>query len=64
MCNVYEKKKPQKTQNETMHNKMSKIQAASKKQRSTMDNIVIVSAIIEENRERNTYILRRCSQVF
>ena len=47
-----------------MHNKLSKIQAASKKQRSIMDNIVIVSAIIEENRERNTYILSRCSQVF
>ena len=42
---VYEKVK--KTQNETKHNKMSEMQTASKKQRSTMDNIVIVSTIIE-----------------
>ena len=42
---VYQKVK--KTQNETKHNKMSEMQTADKKQRSTMDNIVIVSAIIE-----------------
>ena len=45
---VYEKVK--KTQNETKHNKMSEMQTADKKQRSTMDNIVIVSAIIEQRR--------------
>ena len=45
---VYEKVK--KTQNETKHNKMSEMQTAGKKQRSIMDNIVIVSAIIEQRR--------------
>ena len=45
---VYEKVK--KTQNETKHNKMSEMQTADKKQRSTMDNIVIVSAIIDQRR--------------
>ena len=55
MSIVYEKIK--KTQNETKHNKMSEMQTAGKKQRSTMDNIVIVSAIIEQRRieKRNTY---------
>ena len=53
---VYEKVK--KTQNETKHNKMSEMQTAGKNQRSTMDNIVIVSAIIEQRRieKSNTYI--------
>ena len=53
---VYEKVK--KTQNETKHNKMSEMQTADKKQRSTMDNIVIVSAIIEQRRieKSNTYM--------
>ena len=48
MSKVYEKVK--KTQNETKHNKMSEMQTAGKKQRSIMDNIVIVSAITEQRR--------------
>ena len=58
---VYEKIK--KTQNETKHNKMSEIQTAGKKQRSTIENTAIVSAIIEQSRikKRNTCILCRCS---
>ena len=53
---MYEKVK--KTQNETKHNKMSEMQTAGKKQRSIMDNIVIVSAIIEQRRieKSSTYI--------
>ena len=53
-----EKKNKKKTQNETKHNKMSEMQTAGKKQRSTMNNIVIVSTIIEQRRieERNTYV--------
>ena len=37
---------------------MSEMQTASKKQRSKMDNLVIVSATIEQRRieKRNTYI--------
>ena len=56
MYKVYEKIK--KTQNETKHKKMSEMQTAGKKQRSTMDNIVIISAIIEQRRieNRNTYV--------
>ena len=56
MSKVYEKIK--KTQNETKHKKMSEMQTAGKKQRSTMDNIVIISAIIEQRRieNRNTYV--------
>ena len=45
---VYEKVK--KTQNETKHNKMSEMQTADKKQRSIMDNIVIVSTITDQTR--------------
>ena len=61
---IYEKIK--KTQNEIIHNKMSEMQTAGKKQRSTMDNIVIVSAIVGQRRieKRNIYILHRCSKVF
>ena len=42
--------KVKKTQNETKHNKMSEMQTADKKQRSIMDNIVIVSAITDQTR--------------
>ena len=51
-------KKIKKAQNEIIHNKMSEMQTAGKKQRSTMENIVIVSAITEQRRieKRNTYI--------
>ena len=45
---VYEK--IQKTQNETKHNKMSEMQTSGKKQRLTMDNIIIVSEIIEQRK--------------
>ena len=55
MSNVYEKIK---AQNETIHDKMSEMQTAGNKQRSTMDVIVIVSRITEQKRieKRNTYI--------
>ena len=43
---VYEKIK-KKTQNGIIHNKMLEMQTAGKKQRSTIENIVIVSAISE-----------------
>ena len=40
---------------------MSEMQTAGKKQRSTMDKILIA----EENREKkHIHILRRCSKVF
>ena len=50
-------KKKKKTQNKTKHNKMSEMQTSGKK-RSTMDNIVVVSAITEQRRieTSNTYI--------
>ena len=53
---VYEKMK--KTQNETKHHKMSEMQTAGKKQRSKMERIVIVNAIIEQRGidKRNIYI--------
>ena len=53
MSNVYEKIK---AQNETIHDKMSEMQTAGNKQRSTMDVIVIVSTITEQKRieKRNT----------
>ena len=56
MPKVYEKIK--KTQNKTKHNTTPETQTASKKQRSTTDNIVIVNAIIEKRRieKRNTYV--------
>ena len=59
MYKVYEKIK--KTQNETKHKKMSEMQTAGKKQRSTMDNTVIVSGVIEQRRIEKRNILCRCS---
>ena len=53
---VYEKVK--KTSNTTSFHKMSQMQMAGRKHRSTMDNIVIVSSIIAENKANNkpTYL--------
>ena len=53
---VYERIK--KTQNEKIHKNMNQIKCAARTQRSTMDNIIIMSAIIEKRRtERlNTYL--------
>ena len=46
-------------QNEAIQNKMSNMQTEGKKNRSTMDNIIIINAIIEKQRQshKNTYLL-------
>ena len=45
-------------QNEAIQNKMSNMQTEGKKNRSTMDNIIIINAIIEKQRQshKNTYL--------
>ena len=45
-------------QNEAIQNKMSNMQTEGKKNRSTMDNIIIMNAIIEKQRQsyKNTYL--------
>lgn len=61
------RKTKQKNQNETIHNKTSGTQKAGKKQRSTMDSIIMVNAIIEQkkiDKKKHKYILCRCRQVF
>ena len=61
------RKTKQKNQNETIHNKTTETQKAGKKQRSTMDSIIMVNAIIEQKRidkKKHKYILCRCRQVF
>ena len=47
-----------KTQNKAVQSNMSKMQTAGKKNRSTMDNIIIINAIIEKQRQsyKNTYL--------
>ena len=45
---VYERVK--KTQNEKIHKNINQIQCTGRTQRSTMDNIIIMSAIIEKRR--------------
>ena len=52
---LYERIK--KTQNEKFHTNMSQMQTAGRKKRSATDNILIMSAIIEQRREekKNTY---------
>ena len=57
ICKVYERKK--KLQNENRQANISSIQTAGKKNRSTIDNQIIMSAIIEKQRHdyKNTYIL-------
>ena len=53
---VYERVK--KTQNEKIHKNINQIQCTGRTQRSTMDNIIIMSAIIEKRRTQrlNTYL--------
>ena len=46
-----------------MHNKISEMQTAGKKQRSPMDNIVVVSTITEQRIIEKRNILCRCSKV-
>ena len=57
VAKVYEKVKNR--QNEKIHSNMSQMQTAGRKQRSSMDNIRIVSSIIEKRRqeEQNTYLM-------
>ena len=57
VAKVYEKVKNR--QNEKIHTNMSQMQTAGRKQRSSMDNIRIVSSIIEKRRqeEQNTYLM-------
>ena len=45
--------------NETLPNKMSEMETAEKRPTSTIENIVIISAVTEKRRieERNTYML-------
>ena len=47
-----------KIQNEAMQSTISNMQTAGKKNRSTMDNIIIINAIIEKQRQshKNTYL--------
>ena len=45
---VYERVK--KTQNEKIHKNMNQMQCVGRTQRSTMDNIIIMSAIVEKRR--------------
>ena len=47
-----------KIQNEAIQSNMSNMQTAGKKNRSTMDNIIIINAIIEKQRQsyKNTYL--------
>ena len=57
VAKVYEKVKNR--QNEKIHSNISQMQTAGRKQRSSMDNILIVSSIIEKRRqeEQNTYLM-------
>ena len=57
VAKVYEKVK--KRQNEKIHSNISQMQTAGRKQRSTIDNILIVSSIIEKRRQKkqNTYLM-------
>ena len=57
VAKVCEKEK--KRQNEKIHSNMSQMQTAGRKQRSTMDNILIVSSIMEKRRQekQNTYLM-------
>ena len=60
MVNVVSKfyERVKKTQNEKIHKNMNQMQCLGRTQRTTMDNIIIMSAIIEKRRtERlNTYL--------
>ena len=58
VAKVYEKVK-KKRQNKKIHSNMSQMQTAGRKQRSTMDNILIVSSIMEKRRQekQNTYLM-------
>ena len=57
VCKVYERVK--KLQNENKQENISSMQTAGKKNRSTVDNLIIISAITEKQRQdnKNTYIL-------
>ena len=48
-----------KIQNMTLQSNMSNMQTAGKKNRSTMDNIIIINTIIEKQRKghENTYLV-------
>ena len=56
VCKVYEKVKE--LQNENKQANISSMQTAGKKNRSTIDNLIILNAIIEKQRQhnKNTYI--------
>ena len=56
-CKVFERVK--KLQNENKQGNISIMQTAGKKNRSTIDNIIIMNVIIEKQRQdnKNTYIL-------
>ena len=60
VCKVYERVK--KLQNENKDANKSSMQTAGKKNRSTIDNLIIINAIIEKQRQdhKKTYI---CLQV-
>ena len=59
VAKVYEKVK--KRQNEKIRSKMSQMQTAGRKQRSTMDNILIVSSIIEKRRQETQFTYLMCA---
>ena len=57
VCKVYERVK--KLQNENKQENISSMQTGGKKNRSTIDNLIIMNTIIEKQRQdiKNTYIL-------
>ena len=57
VCKVYERVK--KLQNENKQENISSVQTGGKKNRSTIDNLIIMNTIIEKQRQdiKNTYIL-------
>ena len=57
VCKVY--KRVKKLQNENKQENISSMQTAGKKNRSIIDNLIIMNAIIEKQRQdnKNTYIL-------
>lgn len=61
VAKAYEKVKN--AQNEKAHNSMSQMQATGRKQRSTIDSLIIIISITEQKRLEKTYmyILSYCN---
>ena len=63
---LYKYEKVKKLQNENKQTNISTIQTAGKKNRSTIDNLIIVNAIIGKQRQdhKNTYILFADAEIY